>query len=308
MMLRQTEGQIAQRLAIIGLGLIGGSLARALRSSGAVGHISGYDVDPEQRSTALELGIVDVAPESAAAAVEGADLVVLAVPVMETAAALAALQPALSADAVITDVGSTKRSVIEAVAATLGEVPPRYVPAHPIAGTEKSGVAASIDSLFRGRRVILTPHARMSEQAGLRVQAMWEAVGAHVERMPPAHHDEILAATSHLPHVLAYALVDMLAHMESEQELFTYAAGGFRDFTRIASSSPKMWLDITRANRTALVPLIENYMNALKHLSDAIQDDDAKYVLNVFTHARSAREHYLERIEKMSSSHSSTDS
>lgn len=307
-MSRRAEGQIAQHLAIIGLGLIGGSLARALRASDAVGYISGYDVDPEQRRAALELGIVDVTPESAAATVEGADLVVLAVPVMETAAALAAVQPALGADAVITDVGSTKRSVIEAVAATLGELPPRYVPAHPIAGTEKSGVAASVDSLFRGRRVILTPHDRMSEQAGLRVQAMWQAAGAHVERMSPAHHDEILAATSHLPHVLAYALVDMLAQMESEQELFTYAAGGFRDFTRIASSSPKMWLDITRANREALVPLIENYVDALKRLRDAIHDKDDNYVLGVFTHARNAREHYLERIEKQSPPHAPSGS
>lgn len=305
---RPTERWIVQRLAIIGLGLIGGSLARALRAAGAVEHISGYDIDPEQRRAALELGVVDSAPDSAVAAVQGADLVVLAVPVMETAAALAALRPALGADAVMTDVGSTKCSVIEAVAATLGEVPANYVPGHPIAGTEKSGVAASFDSLFRGRRVILTPHARMSAQAGQRVQAMWEAVGAQVEHMPPAHHDEILAATSHLPHVLAYALVDMLARMESEQELFAYAAGGFRDFTRITSSSPKMWLDITCANRAALIPLIENYVDALNNLRDAIRDDDQQRVLDVFTHARGARERYLERMEESLSSRSTTAS
>lgn len=289
---------IAQRLAIIGLGLIGGSLARALRTAGMVGEISGFDLDPEQRRAALELGVVDSAPDTAAKAVQGADLVVVAVPVLETAAVLAALQPILDAAAVVTDVGSTKASVIDALTAELGEVPANFVPGHPIAGTEKSGVAASFDSLFRGRRVILTPHPRMLAEAGLRVQHMWEAAGARVEFMAPLHHDEILAATSHLPHVLAYGLVDMLGRMESQQELFTYAAGGFRDFTRIASSSPRMWLDIVRANRHALVPLIEAYVATLNGLRDAIRSDDSAHLLETFTHAREARERYLDCIEK----------
>lgn len=284
---------IAQRLAIVGLGLIGGSLARALRAAGVVGHISGYDLDAEQRRLALELGVVDSAPDSTAAAVQGADLVVLAVPVMETAAALSALQNELVADVVITDVGSTKVSVIEAVAKTLGEVPANYVPGHPIAGTERSGVAASFAGLFEKHRVILTPHEQMSEVAAERVEKMWQATGALVERMSPAHHDEILAATSHLPHMLAYVLVDALAHRESQVELFRYAAGGFRDFTRIASSSPKMWLDVARANRAQLLPMIDDYLRALTALRDAIDGDQYQQVLDLFVRARSARERYL---------------
>lgn len=275
-------------------------MARALRDAGAVGSVAGYDADPRQIADALKLGLIDHAADSAAAAVQGADLVVLAVPVLETAAAMRGLYPALAPGAVVTDVGSTKGSVIAAVADALGAVPAQFVPGHPIAGTEKSGAAAALSDLFRGRRVILTPHPQMSAEAGEQVQRMWEAMGARVERMLPEHHDEILAATSHLPHVLAYALVDLLAQMESRREIFTYAAGGFRDFTRIASSSPKMWHDIVRANAAALLPLIDGYIGTLTGLRDAIQDDDSGRLLSVFQAARDARERYLERNERSS--------
>lgn len=285
---------IAPHLAVVGLGLIGGSVARAARATGAAGKITGFDVDARQRELALALGIVDAAPDAVGPAVAGADFVMLAVPVLETGLALDALRNALAPDAVLTDVGSTKASVIAVVERIFHELPENFVPAHPIAGTEKTGVVASDASLFRDRHVIITPHARMSPVAAARVEALWTAFGADVERMTPEHHDEIFAATSHLPHVLSFALVDMLARMSSSAELFNYAAGGFRDFTRIAGSSPKMWHDIVRANRAALVPLIDRYMVSLKHMRHAIATDDPIHVLEVFTRARNAREHYEE--------------
>lgn len=284
---------IARHLAIVGLGLIGGSLARALRSAGAVERISGYDIDPEQLRAAQALSVVDLASGDMDAVLAGADMVVLAVPVLCTGAVFSEVYPRLPAGAVITDVGSTKVSVLQAVAQALGKVPPNFVPGHPIAGTEKSGVASSFESLFRGRRVILTPHPDMAEVAGARVQRMWEAAGAQVECMSPLHHDEILAATSHLPHLLAYALVDQLGSMASRQELFRYAAGGFRDFTRIASSSPTMWHDIVRANRPALLPLVDRYIERLRELRTAIADDDGAQLLRRFSRARDVRERFM---------------
>lgn len=283
---------IANHLAIIGLGLIGGSLARALRSVGAVGHVSGFDVDERQREDALRLGVTDGAAETAAQAVAGADVVVLAVPVLETAAALESCKSGLAAGSVLTDVGSTKAFVIQAVAGVFGQAPANYVPAHPIAGTEKSGVAASDGALFQRHRVVITPHDNMAEAAGARVKSLWEAAGAQVDVMSPTHHDAIFAATSHLPHVLAYTLVDMLARLDSSAELFNYGAGGFRDFTRIAGSSPKMWHDIVRANRDAVLPLMDDYLAHLGELRDAVAADDGAAVLACFTRARAARQRF----------------
>lgn len=289
------------RLAVVGIGLIGGSVARALRAAGAVSEISAFDRDPEQLRQALELGVVDRAGRDLHAAVDGADLVLLAVPVGAVAELVANLLPALRADAVLTDVGSTKGSVIESIAARCGRVPARFVPGHPIAGGERFGVAAADAELFRGRRVILTP-AGCAPDALRRIREMWQACGAAVVEMDAAHHDEVLAATSHLPHVLAYALVDCLAGMESDREIFAYAAGGFRDFTRIASSSPQMWHDIVRANHKALLPVIDRFSQVLAELRAAIERDDGAAILQQFTRARAARERYLELVEKPAAS------
>lgn len=283
---------LVDHLAIVGLGLIGGSLARAVRSAGVVGRVSGFDLDPTQCEQALALGVIDTAAKNAADAAQGADVVLLAVPVLETATVVAALQSALADNAILTDVGSTKVSVIMAVEEALGGLPANFVPAHPIAGTEKVGVAASDGTLFRGKHVVITPHAGMNEAAGRKVAALWRAAGATVDSMPPEHHDEIFAATSHLPHVLAYTLVDMLAQMESSSELFNYTAGGFHDFTRIAGSSPKMWHDIVRANRGAVLPLVERYIAALEKLRAAIATDDSTALLDCFTRARDARQRF----------------
>jgi len=285
------------RLAVIGLGLIGGSLARALRSAGAVGHIRGYDTDPRQRRLAVELGVVDEAPDSAAAAVAQADLVVLAVPVLHTAEALRACRDGLRPGAVVTDVGSTKQSVLADVAAVCGVVPPWFVAGHPIAGTEKSGVANSVADLFHGHRVILTPHAAQDAQALAAVTALWTATGARVVEMDPAQHDTVFAATSHLPHLLAYAFVDLLARLDTRDEIFPNAGGGFRDFTRIASSSPEMWHDIMRANAGPVTALLERQLGELRDVLDLMKGGRWAELKALFERARAARERHLAQIE-----------
>ncbi len=283
-----------ERLAIIGVGLIGGSLARALRRAGACRAIVGCGRDAAQLEKALALGVIDSYERDPAQAVAGADVVVLAVPVGATEAVYRRLAAGLDAQAVVTDVGSTKGSVVEAVRAATGTLPPNFVPGHPIAGTEKSGVEASLADLFQGRRVILTPHEDTAAEAVARVRRMWEACGAAVSLMGVAHHDQVLAATSHLPHVLAYALVDSLARMEDSTEVFAYAAGGFRDFTRIASSDPQMWHDICLANREALVPVLERFGADLGRLCAAIRNGDSDAVLDTFTRAKQARDTFCD--------------
>ena len=286
-----------RHLAVIGLGLIGGSLARALRSAGQVGRISGYDADPAQREAALKLGVIDSAADSAAEAVRDADVVVLAVPVLHTGEALAACWAAMRVDAVLTDVGSTKQSVLEEVRRVCGELPPRFVPGHPIAGTEKSGVAHSQAELFRNHRVILTPHPTQDASARLLVSRLWQSVGARVVEMDAAQHDAIFAATSHLPHVLAFSFVDLLARLDARGEIFPNAGGGFRDFTRIASSSPRMWHDIVRANADSVGRLLEQQIEELQQIRALMREDRWDEIRALFERARAARERYLAQIE-----------
>ncbi len=280
------------RLCIVGVGLMGGSLAKDLRRLGLCGEVVGCSRKREHLVRARELGIIDAYHLDPAKAVEGADLVVLAVPLGAMAAVLAAMRPGLSSDAVLTDVGSAKCSVIEAARSAFGAVPENFVPAHPIAGTEHSGVEAALQGLFQGCRVILTPTAQTRPEAVNRVRDMWQAVGAEVLEMDPAHHDQVLAATSHLPHMLAYTLVDMLGQMEERVEMFRYAAGGFRDFTRIASSDPQMWHDICIANRDALVDALEQFQANLGVAVAAIRDGDGKTVKEIFTRAKALRDRY----------------
>jgi prephenate dehydrogenase len=284
---------VIRRLAIIGVGLIGGSLARALREAGACAEVVGSSRRPEHLARAVELGVIDRFDTDPARAVADADMVVVAVPLGSMAAVLRALAPGLVPDAVITDVGSAKGSVIEAAREVFGELPPGLVPGHPIAGTEDSGVESSFATLFQGRRVILTPTPRTDPQALAKVRSMWEHTGAEVVEMTPSHHDEVLAATSHLPHLLAYALVDALARMEDRVEIFRYAAGGFRDFTRIASSDPTMWHDICVANREAILEALARFQEDLDRLTVAIRDNDGAFVRQVFSRAKQARDHYI---------------
>ena len=281
---------LINRLLIIGVGLIGGSLARALKKAEACKEIVGSDRNVAQLNKAIELGVIDRYEIDIKKAVAGADMVVLAAPVGSTEAILRQLKGHLDANTVITDVGSTKQSVIEAARAAFGKVPGNFVPGHPIAGTEQSGVEASSAQMFQQRRVVLTPLPETDTQALNTVRRMWEQAGAEVVQMDARAHDEILAATSHLPHVLAYTLVDTLARMEQHADMFRFAAGGFRDFTRIAASDPLMWRDICLANRVAIVKMIEKFSADLNHFAAALRDEDSAALLALFSRAKAARD------------------
>lgn len=281
-----------KQLTIIGVGLIGGSLARALKAAGAVAEVVGSGRDAAHLQQALDLGVIDRIEADPAVAVQGADVVVVAAPVGAAEAIFRAIAPGLAPETLLTDVGSTKASVVAAAKAAFGELPENFVPGHPIAGTEKSGVAASFAELFAGRRVILTPTERSAPAAVARVRALWEQVGAEVVETSVAHHDEVLAATSHLPHLLAFSLVDTLATMDDKQEIFEFAAGGFRDFTRIASSDPHMWHDICVHNEPALLKMLERFEADLDKLRQAIANNDGDYLLRVFTRAKAARDRF----------------
>ncbi len=278
------------KLAIIGVGLIGGSLARALKRAGAVREVLGYGRSLENLQRAVALQAIDYAETSLARVAQQADLIVLAVPVGSMAEILAGLAPYLSERTVLTDAGSVKGSVVAAARAALGRHFPRFVPGHPIAGTERSGVEAALPDLFEGRRVVLTPLPETERAALEQVQAMWRAAGARVSLMAVGRHDEALAATSHLPHVLAYALVDLLARLDSDRTLFDFAAGGFQDFTRIASSDPVMWRDICLANRQVLGPVLRHYRDELDAVLAAIERGDGDRLLETFSRAKRVRD------------------
>ena len=282
-----------ERVAILGLGLIGSSLARVLRTQGLAKEIVAAGSRPSTLARGLELGIIDQACGSVADAVAGADLVILAMPVGGMQQAFAELAEAIKRSSVIvTDVGSVKGAVVEAARRALGYVPATLVPGHPIAGSEKSGVEAGSADLFRRHKVILTPLDETDPQALQRVQNLWHRAGAEVILMSVAAHDQILAKTSHLPHLLAFSLVDALARESENLEIFRYAAGGFRDFTRIAASDPRMWHDIALANQPALLEAIEHFQGSLNMLRAAVQQRDGESLLNIFTRAKAARDHF----------------
>jgi len=277
-------------LAIIGVGLIGGSFARDLRALGLVREIVGYGRSLGNLQLAVELGVLDRVAANARDAVMGADLIVIAVPVGSIGAVLQEIAPAIGATAVVTDVGSVKQSVIGAARAALGERFASFVPGHPIAGTENSGVGASLEGLFRGRRVILTPTAGTDTGAAAHVYGLWQAVGAQVVSMDAAEHDRILAASSHLPHMVAYALMDMLVRMDEHRQIFEYSAGGLHDTTRVAGSDGVMWRDIVLANREALLSVLRQYHDDIGEMIDAIERGDGQWLLETFQRARRGRE------------------
>lgn len=284
------------KVAIFGVGLIGGSFGLALKRAGAARHIVGVGRDPEATARALALGLIDevAAP---AQAVAGADLVLIAAPVAQTAPILASILPHLGEDTVITDAGSTKSDVEAAARQVLGERIGQFVPGHPIAGREQNGPDAAIADLYAGKKTVLTPLPENTPACVERVAAAWRACGASVHRLTPAEHDQVFAAVSHLPHLLAYALVDDIAHKPHERLLFQYAASGFRDFTRIAASSPEMWRDIALANRTALIGELDAYMAQLTTLRAMLQSADGAGLERVFASARDARQRWTDAIE-----------
>ncbi len=278
------------KLAIIGVGLIGSSLSLALRQSESVGTVIGYGRNRENLRKGVELGVLDTIADSIEQAVTDADVVVVAVPLGAMQAVFAEMKSALSPSCVVTDVGSSKGSVVKAARAELGELIKRFVPGHPIAGNERSGVEAGFATLYQNRRVILTPLEETDVDATALITAMWQDCGAQVETLDVAHHDKVLAATSHLPHMLAYTLVHHLSNLNDHEEIFRYAAGGFRDFTRIASSDPVMWRDVCLANGDALLDLIEQYQQELDQVAAAIRAGDADELLKLFGRAKSERD------------------
>ncbi len=296
---QQEHEFIIDTVAIIGLGLIGGSLAKSLRENGVARHVIGFDRRPDELKQGLALGVIDESATSLTLAVEHADVVVMAVPVGAVENVLSQINTSFKRGAILTDVGSVKGCFVDAVNNAFATVPdqnrPIVIPGHPIAGSEKSGVSAANASLFVQHKVILTPilstGAAEFEALGL-IRRMWERCGAVVLEMSVDHHDDVLAATSHLPHLIAFSLVDTLAGEGDSREIFKYAAGGFRDFTRIASSDPVMWSDIFISNRDSTLKVLDRFADDLAALRQAIDNEDSKTLLGVFTRAKAARDHF----------------
>ncbi len=280
------------KICIYGVGLMGGSLALAYKKSNPNVSIVGLGRNEAYLKQAQSLGVIDSFSTDIATALDGVELVVFAMPVGAMEVAFEQIQPFLTDSMLLTDLGSTKGNVVALANKIFKSFAKNFVPGHPIAGTEKSGAAAAFAELFQQRRVILTPTKITDTAATKRITALWQACGAEVVEMEVAHHDEVLAATSHLPHMLAFSLVDTLSKMNDKQEIFKYAAGGFRDFTRIASSSPEMWQDICVANADSLVNMIEQFQADLSVLSKAIQTGDKDTISNIFIRAKKARDQF----------------
>ncbi len=286
---------IVNKLVVVGLGLIGGSLAAAARKANACKEIVGVVRRQETADIALENNLVDRAVLSIsdiAQELTDEDVIFLAVPTLSITQALQEIKQNVTADITITDGASVKGSVVDAAKSVFGVVPGNFVPGHPIAGSEKSGVTAADENLYVNHRVILTPVSDTRQNHLERIKSLWEAANAEVLMMPVEEHDIVLAATSHLPHAIAYSLVDTLANDAENENIFRYAAGGFRDFTRIASSDPKMWHDIMLANKTAVLQAIDLFQNNLNQLHKAIDSGDSDYLFKTFTRSKTARDHF----------------
>ncbi|MDX2507850.1 MAG: prephenate dehydrogenase/arogenate dehydrogenase family protein [Gammaproteobacteria bacterium] len=292
-----SERVVIKRLTVIGVGLIGGSFARALRAAGTVEHIIGCGRNRKNLEKALELGVIDEYSLDIKQAVIDADMVFIATPVGSFKSVLTQLKGSLKQGAILTDGGSTKCSVIKAAESVFDELPVNFVPGHPIAGTENSGVESSFATLYQDHRTILTPlHYTNSEAIDI-VSRLWKSAGAQVVLMEPQHHDQVLAATSHLPHLLAFSLVNTLTTLDEKQEIFDNAAGGFSDFTRIASSDPSMWQDICLANKQALLEHLDHFTRDLNKLRTALEQSDGDFLKQIFIRAKQSRDDFVEKSE-----------
>ena len=295
------------RLVILGLGLIGGSLAKALKARGAVAEVVGFGHREVSLRKGVELGVIDSYSLDLATAVADADVVVIATPTLVAETMLERLAPLVGPDTLITDVASVKGNLERTAQRVFGTLPPHLVLAHPIAGSEQSGVAAAKTDLFIGHRVVLTPAATTAAAAVNRIERMWALTGAEVVRMSVAEHDAMLAATSHLPHVLAFSLVDTLAGEPERAGILRFAAGGFRDFTRIAASDPQMWHDIALANRPALLAAIDQFSDGLAALRAAIDRGDGTSIMATFERAKRARDQFGEMLHQQQSATTSRE-
>jgi prephenate dehydrogenase len=284
-----------KKICVIGVGLIGGSIAKAARCQNLAKMIVGFGRldDVENLQMAKSLNVIDSFHTNIEIAVFEADCVIIATPVAATESILKMLKPFWSKQAIYFDVGSTKGNVIAAAEAVFGEVPVNFIPAHPIAGAEQSGVQAAKADLFLNKRVIVTPLPTNSAQSLQDVWHFWQNMGALVTMMTMEEHDNVLAATSHLPHLLAFALVDMLGQRDEKEEIFKYAAGGFRDFTRIASSDPTMWTAICEANKAELLPLLEQFKTELSKIQTLMESNDYTKLFELFSYANEARQRFL---------------
>jgi prephenate dehydrogenase len=285
------------KIAIFGVGLIGGSFALALKRAGAAAQIVGVGRTASSLVRAQELGIIDAISTSAADAVAGADLVLIAAPVAQTETILESIKPHLQSGTVITDAGSTKTDVVAAAREALGEKISQFIPGHPIAGREQNGPEAAIVDLYVGKKVVLAPLAENADADVARVACAWQLCGAIIHRLTPHEHDRVFAAVSHLPHLLAYALVDDIARKPHADLLFQYAASGFRDFTRIAGSSPEMWRDISLANQAALLDELDAYIVQLNQLRRLLAQGDGNAIEAVYANAQHARQSWIGSIE-----------
>jgi len=284
-----------EKLTLIGLGLIGSSIARAARRGGLVRTIAGADSDPATRETALRLGLVQTIDEDPAEAVRGADLVILCVPVGSCGSVAKSMSSGLADGAIVSDVGSVKGSVVKDVAPHLpSDV--YFVPAHPIAGTEQSGPEAGFVELFDNKWCILTPPDGADDNAVAQLKSFWEGLGSNVDIMSPSHHDLVLAITSHLPHLIAYNIVKTADHLArvSDAEVIQYSAGGFRDFTRIAASDPTMWRDVFLNNKDAVLEMLGRFTEDLTDLQRAIRYGDGDTLFQIFSDARRIRHGIIE--------------
>lgn len=278
-----------KKIVIFGVGLIGGSVALALKKQSHAPQIIGFGRSGHSLQEALQLGLIDRAETEVASALQDADLVLIATPVAQTPAILRLIVPHLNASTIITDAGSTKSDVMAYASTELGDKISQFVGGHPIAGAEKSGPAAAMADLYVGKNVILTPDAQTSSTAIEKVTALWQQCGAVVSSMSPQEHDRVFAAVSHLPHLLAFALVEDLAKRDNAELLFKFAASGFRDFTRIAGSHPEMWRDIALANKTALLSELKLYQQALSEMTVLLEQADGNALHALFEHASRAR-------------------
>jgi len=285
-----------EQLTIIGVGLIGGSFAKALKKANMVKHVVGYGRQEDNLKTALDSGIIDEYSLNLQYAVNNADVIFIATPVSTFFDIFTQLKGHIKDSAIITDGGSTKLNVINMAKQVFGQVPNNYVPGHPIAGTENSGASAAFAELFENHKVILTP--LLSSDNNLNtdpgalsiISNLWEATGAEIICMDAEHHDLVLGATSHLPHIIAFSLVNTLATLNERKEIFEYAAGGFKDFTRIASSNPKMWQDICMANKDVLLSHLNHFQEDLSDVISALENDDTNYLNHIFSRAKSTRD------------------
>ena len=285
------------KVLIVGAGLIGGSFALALKAAGKAAHVTGLGRTPEAMARALELGIIDEVAASPAEAMQGTDLVLIAAPVAQTGRILASLLPYLDEGTIITDAGSTKSDVVAAAYEALGLRVKQFVPGHPIAGRESNGPDAAIADLYVGKKVVLTALPENAPADVDKVACAWQACGAHIYRLTPEQHDTVFASVSHLPHLLAFALVDDVAHKDHSALLFQFAASGFRDFTRIAASSPEMWRDISLANQNALLAELDDYLAQLTRMRAMLAARDGAGLEAVYANARRARRQWTDAIE-----------